>query len=287
MILSKIKVIVFDLDGTLYEDKHHLTHFAEMIRDNLSPKLHENFMIECNNAILGNHLLKIGRIYDAPKDLILISDSKKIIHAYKWDGTCLKKKLLKNLYPGEIEIDIKKIISVEDPLWLIASIGMHYGLDEITSHYVFLQERKYIMSPEFIMHPVDELKETLEYLKTKIKLILLTNSQELSSEAIIKKLGIHHVFSEKIFEGNKPCKTVETFEQIQKKFNLSFNEILSVGDNYMNEILPAKLLGCKTIYIDTYKIRKIKDADYVVQSVSEMINIIKNVGVTTNFDKYF
>lgn len=277
MVLGKIKAIIFDLDGTLYEDKHHLKHYAEIIKNILSPKLKENFMIECNKAILGKHILRIGKIYDAPKDLILIGNDKKVVHAYKWDGTCLEKNLMEYMYPGEIEIDIMNIISVEDPLWLIGCIGMHYGLDKPTSHSAYLQERNYIMSSEFIMYPVKELRETLEDLKTKVKLILLTNSHELSSETIIKKLGIHHVFTEKIFEGDKPTKTIEILNQIRNKFNLSFSEILSVGDNYMNEILPAKRLGCKTIYIDTYNIRSNEDADYVVKNVSEMINIIKDI----------
>jgi FMN phosphatase YigB (HAD superfamily) len=275
MKLHEIKAIVFDLDGTLYEDTHHFRRYAEIIKNRLAPEVQESFMLDYDKAVAGTHTLKIGRIYDAKKDFILIHDNKKVSEGFTWDGTPLAQNFIAELYPNEIDIDMQSILSVGDLWWIPGSIGMHYGLDRSTIHDCFLEVREYMMSEEFVMEPVKDFRETLEYLKSKIKLILLTNSDEPSSETLLKKLGIQHVFHKKIFQGKKPSKTLERFEEIRMEFNLSFNEILSVGDNYMNEIHPVIPLGCKTIYIDNYRIRNKGDADYIVYSISEVVEIIK------------
>lgn len=277
MKLNEIKAVVFDLDGTLYEDTHHFRFYAQSISSRLSQELQERFMLEYNSAVSGTHTLKIGRIYDAEKDLIIEHRIKKIVNAYTWDGAVLEKSIIKELYNEEVEIDMQRFISMGDLWWIPGVIGLHYGLDRSEIHSCFLETREYMMSKEFIMHPVQGLKEILEYLHSDIKLILLTNSPEPDSETILRKLGIEYVFHKKIFQGKKPRGTMERFEEVCKDFGLGFNEILSVGDNYINDILPIKNAGCKTIYIDTYHIGNKEDADYVVYNISEMIHIIRTI----------
>jgi FMN phosphatase YigB (HAD superfamily) len=284
MKLNEVKAIVFDLDGTLYEDTHHFKYYAESISRRLPKNLHEKFMLEYNSAVSGKHTLKVGRIYDTEKDLIIEHRTKKVRNAYTWDGEALEKSKVKELYDGEVEIDMQRFISIGDLWWMPGVIGLHYGLHRPEIHSCFLETREYMMSKEFVMHPVQNFKEMLEDLNPYIKLILLTNSPEPDSETILEKLGIEHVFHKKIFQGKKPSKTLERFEEVCKEFNLCFNEILSIGDNYINDILPVKNTGCKTIYIDTYHIGHKEDADYVVYSISEVIHIIKaiKVGHKTN-----
>jgi HAD superfamily hydrolase (TIGR01549 family) len=277
MITSEIKAIVFDLDGTLYEDTHHFKYYAESISNRLPQKLHEKFIFEYDSTVSGSHTLKVGRIYDTEKDFIIEHITKKLKKVYTWDGTVVEKSIVKELYNDTIEIDMQRFISIGDLWWVPGVIGLHYGLNRTDIHACFLETRKYMMSNEFIMKPVKGFKETLEYLNPSIKLILLTNSPEPDSETILKKIDIQHLFHKKIFEGKKPSRTLERFEEVCNEFHLSFNEILSVGDNFINDILPAKKAGCKAIYIDNYHIGNKEDADYVVYSISEMIDIIKTL----------
>lgn len=276
---NEVKAIVFDLDGTLYEDTHHFKFYAQSISGRLSQELQERFMLEYNSAVSGKHTLKVGKIYDTEKDLLIEHRTRKVRNAYTWDGEALEKSKVKELYDGEVEIDMQRFISIGDLWWIPGVIGLHYGLDRTEIHCCFLETREYMMSKEFIMHPVQGFRETLEYLHSDMKLILLTNSPEPDSETILKKLGIEHVFHKKIFQGKKPTRTMKRFEEVCKEFDLGFNEILSAGDNYINDILPVKNAGCKTIYIDTYHIGNKEDADYVVYNISEMIHIIRNIKI--------
>ena len=232
-------------------------------------------MAEYEKAVSNEHTLKIGRVYDRERDYVLVHKYGKVIQAYNWSGEVVEKSLLEKLYPTPIEIDMQRFISVGDLWWVPGGIGMHYGLDRPTISSCFLETREYMMGPDFVMSPVKGFKETMEELCSKFKLVLLTNSPQPDSEIILEKLGLDAVFHKKIFQGKKPTMTVSRFEDIKSEFNIDFTNILSVGDNLINDILPPRKLGCKTIYIDAHNIGSREDADSVVGSISEMLEVLR------------
>ena len=277
MLFKDIKAIVFDLDGTLYEDTHHFEYYAKMISKQLDSTKEDEFMEEYYKAASGNHTLKIGRIYDSVKNLVLVHSQKNITEAYTWDGEPIESSRVKELYPEAVEIDMERYMSVGDPWWIPGSLGIHYGLNKNHTYEAFLQTREYMMSPEFVMSPVKDFKETLVSLRDRVKLILLTNSPQPDSEVILDKLGMADVFHKKIFNGKKPSLTLDRFNMIKDEFNLEFSEILSVGDNFVNEILPLIPLGCKTIYMDYHNISEDNWGDMVVNNISELVTILKKI----------
>lgn len=277
MDLREVKAMVFDLDGTLYEDTHHFKYYAERIMNKLPQNIHNTFMAEYENAVEGNHTLKVGRIYDVEKDYILVHDNGNVTKIYNWQGGIISDALIAELYPSAIEIEMMRFISVGDLWWVPGCIGIHYGLTKPIIHSCFLETREYMMTPEFVMQPVEGFKELLEDISLSHKLVLLTNSPQPDSDTILEKLGIKNLFHKKIFRAKKPTMTTERFKEISAELEVHFNEILSVGDNLINDILPAKKLGCKTIYIDTHDIGRKEDADEVVKSIPEMVRILSAI----------
>ncbi|HZG61799.1 MAG TPA: HAD hydrolase-like protein [Anoxybacillus sp.] len=80
-----------------------------------------------------------------------------------------------------------------------------------------------------------------------------------------------------MFEAGKPVKTAERFEWIARTYAVRFDEIMSVGDNLVNDIIPARNLGCKTIYIDSHQIANEQSADIVVEKIEDCFEILRNV----------
>jgi FMN phosphatase YigB (HAD superfamily) len=105
--------------------------------------------------------------------------------------------------------------------------------------------------------------------------VLMTNSPKPDSEAILEKLGLSMCFQQKIFEAGKPVKTVERFRRIARTYAVRFDEIISVGDNLLNDIIPARKLGCKTIYIDSHKIGNEESADIVVEKLKDSLEFLR------------
>ncbi len=89
-MFANIKVIVFDLDGTLYEDTHHFDYYAKRIEEKLPKEKRQAFRNDYRAVLSGQHPLKIGRIYDTENDFILTLKDNFVENAYRWDGTKLE-----------------------------------------------------------------------------------------------------------------------------------------------------------------------------------------------------
>ena len=97
--------------------------------------------------------------------------------------------------------------------------------------------------------PSKELIDTLEYLKSKYDLVILSNFFEYSQKKRLEGMGIDKYFSKQIYTDkikNKPNK--EAFLEAVKPYNI--DECIMIGDNKINDIKGAEDIGMKTILID-------------------------------------
>lgn len=281
MLTINIKVIVFDLDGTLYEDTHHFEFYAKRLQNKLTGANQTSFWEDYQSALKGMHTIKIGRIYDAENDLVLVQEDNRVKEVYSWEGKLLGSSDRLEIYPLPITIEQRRMISIGDLWWVPSAIARHHGLSPENTSEAFLETRSFMMGPEFQMERVSGFKQALLGLKKKgLKIVLLTNSPESDSEVILTKLGFEKLFDWKIFEGQKPTHTAERFTQIKEHFYVEFNEIVSIGDNWINEILPAAKLGCSTVLIDPHQISDKSYADKIVKNLSGLIPILNHLAET-------
>ncbi len=82
------------------------------------------------------------------------------------------------------------------------------------------------------------------------------------------------MFHEVITSARKPQYTKQRFEEIIARYNTSPEKTLSIGDNYLNEIIPAQTLGMKSIYIDLEE-GAMTFGDVKVRSISNLIEQMK------------
>jgi len=277
MIFQAAKVIVFDLDGTLYEDTRHFDYYARLIANLLPEAQQREFMDQYAAAIEDRHAVKIGRVYDAHRDLLLVQQAGEVLEAYQWDGTPLSEDSIAELYPEPITLDLTDVVSIGDIWWIPPVIGRHMGIPSAKSYEMFEQTRKWMMGPDFAMQPIPGLADALARLSRKKKLVLLTNSPRGDSEAILGKLGLAEVFDHKIFMGMKPVRSQDHFRELAKRYDCSFAEMISVGDNWVNDIDPPRELGCKTIFIDHHGQGDADRADVVVRSMEEAVDIFRKM----------
>lgn len=97
--------------------------------------------------------------------------------------------------------------------------------------------------------PTKEFIDTLEYLKSKYDLVILSNWFTLSQENRLKGMGIDKYFSKRIYTDvikNKPNK--EAFLEAVKPYNI--DECIMIGDNPETDIIGAENIGMKTILIN-------------------------------------
>lgn len=278
MSFKNIKVVVFDLDGTLYRDTKHFDYYANKIKEKLNKGVQEKYIQEYYQAISGSHVIKIGSVYDAKLDLVLYLNDSTVVSAYEWSNKKVDFDYIKEHYHNPVTIDMDRFMSIGDLWWVPSSIGKHYGLTGEDTYDAFLRTRDYMMTDSYDIEPIKGLAEIIKSIKEKVDIVLMTNSPEPDSMVIIEKLGLDGVFPTRIFNAKKPVKTLERFSSICSQFNVDPTNILSIGDNLLNEITPIRKLGGKTIFIDFHGIASEDSADIVVKNLEDSFDMLKTLG---------
>ncbi len=109
--------------------------------------------------------------------------------------------------------------------------------------------------------PNKELIDTLEYLKNKYDLVLLSNWFSTSQINRLKGAGLDKYFSKQIYTDkvkNKPNK--EAFLEAIKPYNI--DECIMIGDSIEKDIKGAESIGMKTILINNEK--KVEDLSRIL-----------------------
>ncbi len=277
--LQAIRVIVFDLDGTVYDDTRHFELYAKEIQSHLPEEAQEDFWADYTAAVEGRHpALRIGTFYDVARDLVLQTKAGRVVRALHWDGSEIPPVVREQLYPGVVEPDHSAIMNVGDLWWVPSAVSAHHGGEAEKHSAAFLRIREVMSDPDFVVRPIAELQETIAGLRGKVIQVLATNSPQPDSEAILTKVGLLGLFDRMFFRSNKPAGLKAIFAQLSEQYGVPMSAILSVGDNLINEIAPAKAMGCQTVFIDPHGLGASDEADLVVTTMTEFLPTLRKVG---------
>lgn len=122
------------------------------------------------------------------------------------------------------------------------------------------------------LKPDRELRKTLDYMKEKWKLAMLTNLSRKSTLNILKALGLNSNLFEPLISASEMAKgkpDPEPFIRISQALDLNPSSIMMVGDSVSSDLAPAKKLGMKTALVSEKKIST-PLADLEVGSITEL-----------------
>lgn len=277
--LAKVRVIVYDLDGTVYDDNRHFEIYARLIQSHLPAGVQEPFWADYAAVVAGEHpALHVGTFYDVQRDLILEMKGGRVRRALHWDGTEIPPVLREQLYPGAVEPDQTHVLNVGDLWWVPSAISFHHGGAAERHGEAFLKVRDIMADPEFTIRPIPGLAELISSLKGNLIQVLATNSPQPDSEAILTKVGLLGHFDRLYYRSGKPAGLRTIFSELTQRYGCTMANILSVGDNLVNEISPARAMGCQTVFIDPHRLGEAEDADLVVASMAELMPLLARLG---------
>jgi putative hydrolase of the HAD superfamily len=131
-----------------------------------------------------------------------------------------------------------------------------------------------------VLNTIKEVRTVLGSLKKDYKLGLVSNFYGNLSE-VCDSLGLTMfdvMIDSEVVKIRKP--NPEIFSLAVKELNLKPNECIVIGDSYDNDIEPAKLIGCRTIWLKGRSWRTFNDiskADYVIHSLKEIQLALKSL----------
>lgn len=114
--------------------------------------------------------------------------------------------------------------------------------------------------------------ETLKELSKEHKLVVYSNSSKLSVYGTLTVLKIKKFFKKiyyaENFEESKP--NADAFKKILKDNNCKPKDALSVGDSIYKDLLPAKKIGIKTVWISKNTHEQQNGVDYIIKNIKEL-----------------
>ncbi len=205
----------------------------------------------------------------------------------------MKRRAIEEAIPAMIDAGLK--ITPEEADRLIDEIYKERGIEYQQVFDIFLQKVlntvdykilsagivAYRRAREAALIPYPHVYPTLnKLLKMGIKMGILSDAPGKEAWLRLAYMNFHHIFDEVVtFEDTKVRKPHPApFQAILKKLKVDPDEAIMVGDWAERDIVGAANLGIKTAfakYGDTFETKEHK-ADYVLNDISELINIIVN-----------
>lgn len=100
--------------------------------------------------------------------------------------------------------------------------------------------------------PFPESIEVLEELKKKYKLVLVSNTDQFSSEQVIKKFNLDQYFEKVIlsYKFGKLKTNPKFFDAVLKDLKVAHKDAVMIGDSLESDVKPAEDAGIKAILVD-------------------------------------
>ena len=132
---------------------------------------------------------------------------------------------------------------------------------------------------EGLLYPYPNVIPTLNRLKRKYKLAILSDAPKIQAWIRLAAIGIQDKFDLVVtFDETKSKKpSRKPFLYLLKRLKLKPRECLMIGDSLKRDIAPAKKLGFKTVFAkyggDKEKARV--KPDYIISDIKELLNIVQ------------
>lgn len=197
---------------------------------------------------------------DEGRDSFWIKLSKKFSKYKEYDPFELKKEYLnlcKELEKEKEEIEILDVFKILYP--------------NVDSNLVAITFRK--LSCDYIK-PYVGVKRLLKRLREEgYKIYLLSNAQSSFTKYELNRFNMIPLFDGIFLSSDLGIKkpNLKYYKALIDKYNIDINEAVMIGNDYNNDILPAKELGLKTIYLETNQSYFVSTDDKIIDFFYKLV----------------
>lgn len=123
----------------------------------------------------------------------------------------------------------------------------------------------------------NKTRKILLKIAKKYKCVIISDAPRIWIDNVLKEIGIADMFKNKIFsgEGNQRKIFKNVFKRITNFYKLKPGNFIVIGDQESTDIIPARKLGMKTIFI--HKNRISPYADYNIKHLSDIAKCIDDI----------
>lgn len=131
---------------------------------------------------------------------------------------------------------------------------------------------------ERFIRPDKELRPLLLKLLPEFQLFLISDAPRIWIDKVLSVLRVRDVFGDGIYsgEGDVRKSTGNAFSKIVEERQIEPALCVSVGDKESADILPAKAVGMKTVYVSRQG-KATTEADAMIKDLNGLEQVLKNI----------
>lgn len=266
--MEHIKVIICDLDGTLYRDEKFYKRFISHILKGSTFEADEAIIQQKAEAILlGKDPFTLGQFYDRTTDLT---------------GKSLEERLnIKGIINTDAHFESyldRKYGFMADGWGVVFMLAHQLGIGSDIVDAGFVKVREEMLMPEYAIEVSEQLVKVLgELAKYTEGMYMLTNTNKPEAIEFTKYIGLEDKFDVIQYGADKPFGLMNVLPDILKAHQIDGSEILAIGDHGYNDLYPVKVLGGKTILTSPYQIQDHMDWSVRVDTLEALTEQLEEV----------
>lgn len=261
--MDNIKTVVFDLDGTLYQNDTFHRDYIHFLLEGSGREDWEDTLIDYIDGVYAGCNLVMNACYcndtieaDTPEAFFAVLEQRRL---------------------EELPLKQSNSIYLGDGWAVVSLIGKALGLlDKERSDNIYHKTRDK-MSTDGVQGNW-RLRDAIVQLNKKFTTVLLTNSYRETTEDFLHQLGMEGLFEKMVCSAHKPWGMVESLKAYCPELEIEPESFLSIGDNAFNDLLPLQKLGCRTIWVDPFSSTILEmPCDYTVHTLDELAECLETL----------
>jgi FMN phosphatase YigB (HAD superfamily) len=250
-----VERVVFDLDGTLYDEPRVYDRYAQELARHIASNTRGRFLAEWERAKYGGSSARVGLGYDRSTDLLFQYDRTGITAFMRWDGPAEEVPAMDTRTEGvpelpEVEVPIfgPDRVNIGDWWSLADVIAAHFRVAPEQRQEAFNTTRQH-MAESIRLRPQWEPELLRRLGKSGYELTVMSNSPAGTVGDVVTELGIVECFQAVVANAQKPLGLTRWLEARDA------SAILSIGDNFVNDVEPVLRAGGNALYINRHDVR--------------------------------
>lgn len=257
-----IHTIVFDLDGTLYQNNtFHRDYIHFLLEGSHFQEWEEALVTYIDEVYCGQHL-EMNASYRC--EVIEAATPEDF-----FDG--LERQRLENSASEQ-----GNSIYLGDGWAVVILIGRALGLLEADRSDRIYHQTRDKMSADGVQGNL-RLRKAMEQASRQYTTVLLTNSYRETTEDFLRQLGMEGLFQKVICSAGKPRGMVESLRNCCPELLTQPERVLTIGDNAFNDLMPLQELGCKALWVNPFDSARRVPCDYMVRTLEELAEYLENL----------
>ncbi|QIA27788.1 HAD family hydrolase [Thermaerobacter sp. PB12/4term] len=243
---DKVRLVIFDLDGTLYDDLLYTTAYARALAARLPVQKRSPFLRDAFPLAPLNRRLRLGMIYDRETDTLLGHPLLAPGTACSWDGAV--RRPWQPARPGGHVGAGDRYLTLGDAWTLITAAALRGGLTMEDCVAAMAETRSRVTLPP----PESYHRHAFFGRGEEPVRVLVTNAGREHAENMLRHLGLEQAFTYRFSEAEKPRGWRRIIPLLERQTGIPRSAMVAIGDNLLNDILPVLEMGVRPLLIDRY-----------------------------------